>query len=85
MMSQVLSCDWGSTSFRLRLVNVEEEIVVVETNEGKGMAAVHEDWLNSNLPLDQKFSFYKKILLDNMTESGINSLQGIPVFISGMA
>jgi 2-dehydro-3-deoxygalactonokinase len=85
MTSQVLSCDWGSTSFRLRLVNVEQEIVVAETNEGKGIAAVHEDWLNSNLPPDQKFSFYKKTLLDNVTDSGINSLQGIPVFISGMA
>ena len=85
MTKQILSCDWGTTSFRLRLVNVKDGEILAEINEGRGIAAVHNDWLQSNKPENDHVSFYKIILQSYIKKLHGGDLEGVPFIISGMA
>ena len=82
-MKQILSCDWGTSSFRLRLINVTDVTLIAETTEGKGIAVVYNEWLNSGL--SERINFYKNILLSQIEKLAKGSLDGIPIMISGMA
>ena len=85
MVKQILSCDWGTTSFRLRLVNTEDGTVLDEITGGKGIAVVYNDWLQSGLPENERVSFYKSILQTHINKFSTNDLAALPLIISGMA
>jgi 2-dehydro-3-deoxygalactonokinase len=85
MIKQFLSCDWGTSSFRLRLINAANGSVLAETHDGKGIAAVHHEWLQSNLAENERVVFYKNILLSQLKKLTNDSLAGVPIIISGMA
>ncbi len=85
MVKQILSCDWGTTSFRLRLVNVADGKVLSAVNDGKGIAAVYDNWLQSGLPENERISFYKSILQKEINKFTESQLTGVPLIISGMA
>ena len=85
MIKQVLSCDWGTSSFRLRLINLADGSVHAETTDGKGIAAVYNEWLQSGRPENERVDFYKTILLSQIKKLKDFSLPGLPVIISGMA
>ena len=85
MMKEILCCDWGSSSFRLRLINRADGSVIAETSEGKGIAAVYNDWLQSGLPENERVGFYKKILLSQIEKLAKDFLDKVPIIISGMA
>ncbi|WP_353719743.1 hypothetical protein [Dyadobacter sp. 676] len=44
MKKHLLSCDWGTSSFRLRLVNVADRDVVGEVTTPNGVGAVYNAW-----------------------------------------
>ncbi len=85
MMKEILCCDWGTSSFRLRLVNRLDGSVTAETTEGKGIAEIYNDWLRSGLKENERIGFYKNILLSQIERVTKDSLAGVPVIISGMA
>ena len=85
MVKQILSCDWGTTSFRLRLVNVGDAAVLAETASNKGIAAVYEAWLQSGLPENERSIFYKDILKTAVSALGHAVDNAVPLIVSGMA
>jgi 2-dehydro-3-deoxygalactonokinase len=85
MIKQFLSCDWGTSSFRLRLIHAADGSILAETIKGKGIAAVHNEWLKSDLAENERAGFYKNILLSQIKKLSDDSLGGIPIIISGMA
>jgi len=85
MIQQILSCDWGTSSFRLRLINLADNAILAETTGDKGIAAVYNDWLQSGRPENDRMDFYKTILLLQIGKLTDYSLDGMPVIISGMA
>ena len=85
MVKQILSCDWGTTSFRLRLVNVSDAAVLAEATNGKGIATVYETWLQSGLPENERSIFYKKILKTAVSTLGYAVDNAVPLIVSGMA
>lgn len=80
-----LSCDWGTSSFRLRLVNAASLQVMAEDTGGAGIAETHRRWSGSGEPRDK---FFADVLLQRMAAlaeaTGI-SPEGVPVVLSGMA
>lgn len=83
-----LSCDWGTTSFRLRLVEVENFTVLAETKANDGNAAVFDQWKLAKRPAGERFDFYLDILKTHiraLSDDAGYSLNGVPVIISGMA
>jgi 2-dehydro-3-deoxygalactonokinase len=85
-MNHFLSCDWGTSSLRLRLVSASDKTIVDEFRSDQGIAKTHKDWLTSNLHPDERIPFYLKVLKDalhKLSKTSIN--KGIPLTISGMA
>jgi 2-dehydro-3-deoxygalactonokinase len=87
-MEKFLSCDWGTSSFRLRLVEINGTKVIAEENTNLGIANVFDLWNAAGQPESLRFHFY----LDPVShcigslEKKLNySLDGFPLVISGMA
>ncbi len=85
MIQQILSCDWGTSSFRLRLINLADNTILAETISAKGMAAVYNEWLQSKHPTKDRINFYRDVLLAQIEDLTNYPLPGIPIIISGMA
>ncbi|OGX83837.1 2-dehydro-3-deoxygalactonokinase [Hymenobacter glacialis] len=83
-----LSCDWGTSSFRLRLVERAGLNVLAEASSKEGNAATAELWQQANQPAEQRMAFYLGIVRKHLTtlEKAVGtSLKGVPVVMSGMA
>jgi 2-dehydro-3-deoxygalactonokinase len=83
-----LSCDWGTSSFRLRLVSAEGFRVMAETGSKRGISNVYEDWCKSGQRDAKRLDFYLAVIGEHLKELEArvgDSLQGIPLIISGMA
>ncbi|MEJ0057327.1 MAG: 2-dehydro-3-deoxygalactonokinase [Bacteroidota bacterium] len=79
-----LSCDWGTSSFRMRLVNADSLAVVEEFRSDQGIAFTYSQWKSANKPESERVAFYKKILADAVKRVLRNS-DKLPMILSGMA
>jgi 2-dehydro-3-deoxygalactonokinase len=88
-MKYFLSCDWGTSSFRIRLIDEKNGKVLSEEKSNRGIAATFNLWNESDDPnKEKKASFYLNIVQQHIKriEEKINySLNGVKVIISGMA
>ncbi|TCD00067.1 2-dehydro-3-deoxygalactonokinase [Pedobacter psychroterrae] len=92
MMNHFLSCDWGTSSFRLRLIEAEGLKVLADIKNKQGIADTYRAWLQQQDSVDRQ-AFYVGIIktrIDELIQQadlqnyGL-SLTGIPVLLSGMA
>ena len=85
-MKTLISCDWGTSSFRLRLVDITTGKVLSELNTNQGIKDTFSAWNANKNEANDRQTFYSNILseqIKNLNDAG--SLNGIPVIISGMA
>lgn len=85
-MKFFLSCDWGTSSFRLRLIEADSATILAETLSAQGIAATYNLW-NAQDKIE-RFAFYRTFLLQEL--SALENKYGkiptdIPLIISGMA
>ena len=83
-----LSCDWGTSSFRLRLVERATLTILAQESSKEGNAATAELWQKASQPPEQRLGFYLAIVqkhLQKLEETVKTSLEGVSVVISGMA
>jgi len=88
MMEKFLSCDWGTSSFRLMLVEIAGAKIIARENSDHGIAKVFELWKQSGEAADVRFFFYLNIIgqhIDALQKKLNSSLNGLPLVISGMA
>jgi len=82
-----LSCDWGTSTFRLKLINTIDLGVMAEVSTGQGIASTYKLW-QQNTSDNTRPDFYKNFLANKIRqiEKQVSvSLDGVPVIISGMA
>jgi len=87
-MSKFISCDWGTSSFRLRLVDASAQAVLAQVKSNRGIAEAHTQWRQQGLDEEKRFSFYQSIIQDHLQqlhEQVDHSLHDLPLIISGMA
>jgi len=87
-MKKFLSCDWGTSSFRLMLVEIAGAKIIAAENSDHGIAKVFELWKQGRQPEDGRFFFYLNIIgrhIDALQKKLNSSLDGFPLVISGMA
>lgn len=84
MSNAFLSCDWGTSSFRLRLVRMIDAAVLAETTEGAGIAEINNEWLATGKPSGERVSFYQQRLSSAIADLR-TATAGLPIIISGMA
>jgi 2-dehydro-3-deoxygalactonokinase len=86
MNKYILCCDWGTTSFRLRLVDRYTYEVAGELLSSGGVAGTFRSWKEQTKI--NRFDYYSEILKSSILELGNRSgksLESIPVIVSGMA
>ena len=87
MENYIVCCDWGTSVFRLQLVNNNTGDVLKQMSSADGVSSVHREWTSSSKTISLK-EFYLKVLhahlntllLDLQLSSEVNQ-----VLISGMA
>lgn len=89
MSKHLLSCDWGTSSFRLRLVNVKDHDVVGEVTSPSGIGTVYNAWQEANADGSvARADYYRSIIATQITalqkQTGVD-LAGVPIVLSGMA
>ncbi len=87
-MQNFLSCDWGTTSFRLRLIDAGGLNVIAEEISDRGIAVTHEEWLQTGRDDEQRIPFYLSVIdshIRPMELSLAKALSGLPIIVSGMA
>jgi 2-dehydro-3-deoxygalactonokinase len=87
-MKNFLSCDWGTTSLRLRLADSNNGRVLFEEHSDQGIADTFNLWEQSGKPENEKVLFYLEVirsLIKKMEGQVGQSLNGVKLIISGMA
>lgn len=85
-MTQFFSCDWGTTSFRLRRVNAVDGSVLDERRDPSGVKVLFSSCPPGNAKARENiFADFLRQQLVAMTANQIASMNGLPVVISGMA
>jgi 2-dehydro-3-deoxygalactonokinase len=82
----IITGDWGTTNFRLRLIDPVRCQVISEIVSPDGIATVYQAWKDSNI--QDKQAFFIEKLKQQVTQLALKSskiLRGVSVVISGMA
>ncbi|MDP4250992.1 MAG: 2-dehydro-3-deoxygalactonokinase [Bacteroidota bacterium] len=89
MRNFFLSCDWGTSTFRLRLVRVSDHTILEEIISKEGIATIFGNWKEqTGQGTVGREEYVLKVLQNHLQALGkktTQSLDGIPVLISGMA
>lgn len=89
MKQFILCCDWGTSSFRLRLVNSLGLTIIDEVKSLNGIAQVFKDWeKQSKNEGESRYDFYLKRLKEQiqvLADRVSMDLDSVPVVLSGMA
>lgn len=80
-----LSCDWGTSSFRLRLVEAGSLNVIAEERSGDGIAGTYQHWQQTSQPREDFFAAIISRQIDALAARTGIPLQEVPVVLSGMA
>ena len=87
-MEKFLSCDWGTSTFRLRLIDAKNLTILAEENSAEGIAQTFQLWNESGKKEGERQNFYLGIISKHIKilqeRAGI-SLDDLPLIISGMA
>lgn len=86
-MDKFLSCDWGTSFFRLRLIQFERLNVIAEEKNDRGIANTFRQWKDEGAVAEKRRAFFQAVISENiqiLSKRLDLDLTGIPVIISGM-
>ena len=86
----LLGCDWGTSSFRLQVLDVPEERIIGEVFSEQGIARIHKTWeisIEKNKPISKGQLFFQhlKKQVEILSEKLSINLHNVTILISGMA
>ncbi len=83
----IIGCDWGTTIFRIRIIEINSLKVLAEFDIPEGIGKVNSAFLNSGEKED-RFTFFSKVIARHLKEIALHvdfEITGIPIVASGMA
>ena len=86
-MNYFISCDWGTTSFRIRLVEKGTLKVLAASSNSEGIAQMFNKWKSGEFPETERINFYAEFLQHQkkiIEQDFASKLNDVPVIISGM-
>ena len=84
-MDKFLSCDWGTSTFRIQLVDAVKREASAELKTNDGIADTHQQWLATGKPEAERIDFYRRKLGDAISRLSGDVVKSMPVILSGMA
>jgi 2-dehydro-3-deoxygalactonokinase len=85
MIQNILSCDWGTTAFRLRLVDINNGKVLNEIVSANGMHTIYNEWLATRKDESERLNFYRSFIQSTIDKMRADVIKNLPIIISGMA
>ncbi|GGB87385.1 2-dehydro-3-deoxygalactonokinase [Dyadobacter sediminis] len=86
MEKYLLSCDWGTTSFRLRLVNRTDNSLIGEVISQNGISYTYSSWKAlDGIPREIYFRQQLAEQIRILSQKLAMNLDGVTVILSGMA
>ena len=88
MNKSFLSCDWGTSSFRLRLIDVGSGMPAGESVSDEGIGWANEAFVQKGYEENQRLPFYCAIIDRHIKKikAHVKDLEDdVPVIVSGMA
>ena len=84
-MKHFLSCDWGTSSFRLRLVDAFSVTVIAEITSSGGIAATYHNWQSQKAKnRADYFNTYISAQVQHLQQQTDVVLNNLVIIISGM-
>ncbi|HSI76235.1 MAG TPA: 2-dehydro-3-deoxygalactonokinase [Lunatimonas sp.] len=87
-MVRFISCDWGTSSFRLRLIDTADLQVICEEKNQRGISVVYRQFLELKEKSPSiRESFYKQVIsegVEALEKSCMEDLSGLIIICSGM-
>src|SRR5258708_5697166 len=83
-----LSCDWGTSTFRLRLVDAATLEIAAESKGDDGIGATFAAWKAAGADEAKKWDWFRAVVSHHLATLGRTSglaLSGVPLLLSGMA
>jgi 2-dehydro-3-deoxygalactonokinase len=80
---KIISCDWGTSSFRLRIVDIHTAEVLTEYADGEGIHGLNRQY--HNIGLSDRASYFLSFLYNQLRKLDISEKNNLPIFMSGMA
>jgi len=87
-MPAFISCDWGSSALRLRLVDADQLTILAEVMSNEGISRVFQTWQQQAKKEEDRLFYYRAILVHQLgiLREKVNfALTDLPVIVSGMA
>ena len=85
-MELFLSCDWGTSAFRLRLIRVHDLHIVTAVTDNYGIADCYRLWSQQHtVPREEFYIARLKSQIGALGQKAKMPLDTIPVVLSGMA
>jgi 2-dehydro-3-deoxygalactonokinase len=84
-MKTFLSCDWGTSSLRLRCIKTDTSEVLQEVTSNDGIAETHRRWKAAGGRTSDRRQFYLAVLKASIGKLTSDVPDGAPLIISGMA
>ncbi|MEO8417069.1 MAG: 2-dehydro-3-deoxygalactonokinase [Ginsengibacter sp.] len=87
-MNIFLGCDWGTSNFRLQVVNADNGQALEEISTNEGIASTYKNWKIAGENENSRLLFYYSIIEKNIAVLAKRmdiSLLDTPLIISGMA
>ena len=82
----VLCCDWGTSTFRLRLVASQDYSIIAEFLSQNGVASVFKAWQEQKeITRFDFYSFFLKESIQELAKKSTVPLENVPLIVSGMA
>src|ERR1700748_112792 len=84
-MNYFLSCDWGTSTFRLKLIDAANGEIIASEYSDQGIANIFAQWKATE---SAREPYYLNVLKQQIAaiEKKLNlTLDGVPLIISGMA
>jgi len=88
MKERIVSCDWGTSNFRIRLVDPVGGDVICERTTGEGITVLDQARESLGISAEDRAAYLCRHLdgqLDALAEASGEEIGGLPVVVSGMA
>jgi 2-dehydro-3-deoxygalactonokinase len=83
-MKRFLSCDWGTSSFRLRLIDPAALKIPAEVKTDEGILETYQQWLATGKPETERLDFYQTKLSESIRQLSGAVEKDMPLILSGM-
>ncbi len=82
--NQFISCDWGTSSFRVRLVSAPTGTVSETYTDNEGIQQVFRKWQAKGLPPEERLEYFTQILAEKVSRLRSKG-NATKLILSGMA